>query len=106
MRKGDIVLIPFPFTDLTGAKNRPALVLVDNQLDITVSFITTQLRWREACDIALEPTQGNGLKKPSLIRVSKLTTLDKDLVIGKLGQITDQELEKVNSSLIELFKLG
>ena len=45
MKKGDIVLIPFPFTDLTGTKNRPALILIDSDEDVTVSFITTQLKW-------------------------------------------------------------
>jgi mRNA interferase MazF len=43
MEKGDIVLITFPFTDLSGTKLRPALVLANTELDLTVSFITTQL---------------------------------------------------------------
>lgn len=47
MNKGDIVLIPFPFTDLSGIKNRPALILAAGEADVTVSFVTTQLRWQE-----------------------------------------------------------
>jgi mRNA interferase MazF len=46
MRKGDILLIPFPFTDLTGQKNRPALMLVTTDTDVTVAFITSQLNGR------------------------------------------------------------
>jgi mRNA interferase MazF len=39
MPKGDLVLIPFPFTDLSGNKLRPALIFSEDTLDVTVSFI-------------------------------------------------------------------
>ena len=106
MIKGDIVLIPFPFTDLKGVKNRPALILAETDADITVSFITTQVKWEEEFDVRLEPTNENGLKKTSLIRLSKLSTIDKDLVIGRLGRLTDQEIVMVNKHLIRLLRLG
>jgi mRNA interferase MazF len=70
MKKGDLILIPFPFTDLIGNKNRPALVLVAGKMDVTVVFISTQLKWKEKTDILLQPTKDNGLKKESLIRLS------------------------------------
>jgi mRNA interferase MazF len=104
--KGDIILIPFPFTDLTGVKNRPALILAETDSDITVSFITTQIKWEDEFDLRIEPTKENGLKKTSLIRLSKLSTIDKDLVIGRLGRLTDQEIVSLNKYLIKLLRLG
>ncbi len=105
MNKGDIVLIPFPFTDLSGTKNRPALILAKGEVDITVSFITTQLKWQEDFDLKIEPSQINRLKRTSLIRLSKLATIDKDLVIGKLGSLSQDELTVVDKNLIRIFKL-
>jgi mRNA interferase MazF len=84
MLKGDIVLITFPFTDLTGSKLRPAVILATNFEDITVAFISTQLYWKDVTDIILHPNIENGLKKESLIRVGKIATLDKGLAKGLL----------------------
>jgi hypothetical protein len=36
----------FPFTDLKGSKNRPAVVLYSNSVDVTICFITTELKWQ------------------------------------------------------------
>jgi mRNA interferase MazF len=105
MAKGDIVLIPFPFTDLSSHKLRPALVLVESDLDLTLSFITTQVKWKENTDIELAPSNKTGIKKQSLIRLSKIATLDKSLVIGKLGHLQPVEIKELNMKLKTLFKL-
>jgi len=63
MTKGDIILISFPFTDLSGAKLRPAILISDGDEDVIVLFITTQLGWQDSLDILLNPTTLNGLKK-------------------------------------------
>jgi mRNA interferase MazF len=106
MKKGDIVLIPFPFTDLTGNKNRPAVILVESEDDVIVCFITSQLKWQSAFDIVVQPTKLNGIKTSSLIRLSKLATIDKELIIGRLGVLDNQYTDQVNKNLIRLFKLS
>ncbi len=98
MHKGDIILIPFPFTDLTGNKNRPALVLASTELDVTVAFISTQMKWREQTDILLEPIEENGLKKTSVVRLYKLATLDRNLAIGKLRSLNDDGVVQINKN--------
>ena len=105
MHKGDIILIPFPFTDLKGNKLRPAIVLIKTDYDLTVSFITTQLKWEEATDIELLPSEQNGIKKTSLIRLSKIATIDKSLVVGKLGELNRNEIIELNTKLKRLLQL-
>lgn len=105
MKKGEIILVPFPFTDLTGSKLRPALVLVTSKDDVTVSFITTQLRWKELTDVIIKPTSQNGLKKESLLRLSKLATIDLTLLVGILGEIDANTIQIVNQNLIKILKL-
>jgi mRNA interferase MazF len=105
MEKGDILLIPFPFTDLKGNKIRPAIVLINSVSDITLAFISTQLKWKEATDLLLKPTKNNGLKKESLLRLSKIATIDKNLALGRIGRIDTKDLKQVNFNLIKLLKL-
>ena len=99
MAKGDVVLITFPFTDLSGTKLRPALVLAESSQDLTVCFITSQVGWKEATDVLLQPSQANGLRTQSLIRISKIATLDRSLAKGLIGRLSQTEINLLNASL-------
>lgn len=105
MTKGEIVLINFPFTDLSGSKLRPAVIIADSSLDITVCFITTQLQWQETTDVQLFPSSNNGLKRPSLIRTSKIATLEKSIAKGLLGKLSHDEVSDLNAKLKSLLQL-
>lgn len=98
-------MIPFPFTDLGGSKLRPALVLISNERDITVAFISTQLKWQESTDVIIRPSKINGIKKDSIIRLSKIATIDRSLAIGHIGELETEYLKQVNVNLSLLFKL-
>ena len=105
MKKGDIILVPFPFTDLLGSKNRPAVVLINSHEDVTVSFITTQFHWKSEFDVEVEPSFENGLKRKSLIRLNKLATIDKDIILGKLGDLQNETISEINNKLIQILQL-
>lgn len=103
--KRDIVLISFPFTDFSGTKVRPAVVLIETEFDVTVAFITSQFKWKEMFDIVLEPSVKNGLKQSSLIRVTKLATIDKQLILGLLGELSASDGFNLNEQLKAVLKL-
>lgn len=105
MKKGKIVLIPFPFTDLKGSKVRPAIILVNKDSDIILAFNSTQLKWTEKSDVLIEPTEINGLKKSSIIRLSKIVTLHKNLILGEIGELDAKFHKNLNDNLRYLFKL-
>jgi mRNA interferase MazF len=106
VKKGDIVLIPFPFSDLSGSKLRPALVLISTETDVTVCFITTQFQWKEELDIELIPSSVNGLKKMSLLRTGKFSTVDKELIIGRIGILESSNILILNKNLMKILQLN
>lgn len=104
MKKGDIVLVPFPFTNLTGQKIRPALVLVVSEDDIIIAFITTKSH-DMTYEMSINPSHENGLKVHSFLRVNKLATVERELVLGRLGSLSSVELASLNSVLKVMFQL-
>ena len=88
--RGDVVIIPFPFTDLSDQKLRPALVLADlSGLDLILCQITTKrARDRYAIDIDQTDFEVGSLRYPSTIRTNKIFTLERTLVRDRLGRLT------------------
>ena len=109
--RGDVVLVPFPFTDLSSAKQRPALVIssdVFNSMrdDVLVAAITSQVPITPAADEFVIPPNELaecGLPKPSILRLSKLVTLHHRLVIRRIGAIPTATLAQVLAQLRQLF---
>ena len=103
---GHIVLAPFPFTDLSGNKVRPALILgVQNSCDdVTVCFISSVAqnkiqKFEVPLDMSEKDFDHTGLKVKSIIKVSKIATLDKVVILGQLGELDKKNLLKVKNAL-------
>ncbi len=112
LSKGDIVLVPFPFTDLSQNKLRPSVVLsVDNiRNDITVCFISSQNVDIIAQDELLLDSSdseflGTGLKVVSKVRVSRIVTLETNLITRGLGKLGKNQIQKLNSCLKKVLKI-
>ena len=109
--KGDIVLVRFPFTDQSSDKLRPALALTHFSIDgdMIVAFITTRFDRRANSDVLIplgEPSSGHtGLKRDSLIRPTKLTTLNKRVLLGRIGTLPTRKLREVDESLRHVLAL-
>ena|SRR3989442_10691405 len=102
-RRGDVVLVPFPFTDLSATKQRPALVVSPDSLnsardDVVLVAITSQVPARlEADEIEIPSAELNatGLLKPSIMKLSKIVTIHRDLVRKRIGCLPAPTLERV-----------
>lgn len=98
-KKGKIVLVPFPFTDLSSEKLRPALIVSDENVmkkDVIVAFISSKMDKLGKCDLGLKKQNDNGLKVDSVVRLNKLATLSKSIILGSLGEISASDLEAVD----------
>ena len=107
MSKGTLVLTPFPFTNLSGYKIRPALVLHSHQNseDCIVALISSLERKIGLYDIVLTPTNQNGLKEDSVVKINKLATLEKKAIIGEIGTLDNATLKKIDEMVRKVFQI-
>ena len=108
--KGSVVLIPFPFTDLTATKLRPAVVLYENEQDVVVAFISSKIpATLTRADLPVTREQQGfartGLKTDSVIRLDKIATVIKTLIAGGIGELTPELRSQVNTRMADLYRI-
>jgi mRNA interferase MazF len=106
----DVVVVPFPFTDKTTTKRRPALVLSEAKVfnkriaHCVLAMITSAKNSDWPLDVEIKDIDAAGLSSASIVRM-KLFTLDSQLVIRKAGALAQKDRKAVAEALQKLLPL-
>jgi mRNA interferase MazF len=104
--KGDVVVIPFPFSDLSQSKRRPALVLALLEGDDAILCQITSRNIKDKYAISVDDAdfESGGLKQASNIRPNRLFTADTHIVLYRIGIISKDKLNHVIDKVVEIIK--
>lgn len=103
-KRGDVVLLRFPFTDSVGQKRHPAVVVssdsyMQRTVDLLVAMVTSKSRRLPLVgDYSLKDWRGAGLIGPSVVR-ARIATVHSKHVIRTLGQISAPDMEGIDRGL-------
>ena len=103
-QRGDVVLVPFPFSDLSASKARPAVVVSstdyhESQPDLLLAALTSQVeRATGRFDYRLRDWRGAGLRFPSALK-PVLVTLEPSRVLHRIGELSAADLAAVDERL-------
>ena len=108
--RGEVVLVPFPFTDLTTQKQRPALIISsksfnDSSADAILLAITSQIPQElDPSDhrLSLDEQRKGGLPKPSVVKAGKVVTLSQALIRKTLGKLPVETVDRVVEKLVSI----
>jgi len=107
-KRGDIVLVSFPFTDLSSSKRRPALVVSPDSFneatsDLILAAITSEVSEDSPLVIAESDCIGGSLPKPSALKPTKLFTIHSTLIVKKVCALRADKLTEVLEDLRRFF---
>lgn len=104
---GDVVLVPFPFTDQSSTKKRPAVIISSEAYhqqrpDLIIMAITSQVKPAQTVgEVIVQDWQGAGLLKPSAIK-PVITTIERGLIIHQLGQLKADDKAALSRSIDQI----
>ena len=111
MGQGDMLLVPFPFSDQSGRKVRPVIVLSNDEFnehsqDIIAIGITSNIsKDKYTLDLDNKDLKEGKLMTKCVIKVENILRLDKNLIIKKIGKIKEEKLDKVIKILNEIIEV-
>ena len=102
--KGDIVVVPFPFSDLSASKKRPALVIATlTGDDVILCQITSKtIADSYAIPLAEEHFQMGSLQQDSNIRPNRLFTADTHIILYRAGALIPSKIKEVVAKIVEI----
>ncbi len=104
--KGNVVVVPFPFSDLTQAKRRPALVIVTLEGDDLILCQITSQAIKDNYAISLDDKdfETGSLKQISNVRPNRIFTADSHIVLYKVGNPKIEKLNEVIEKVVEIIR--
>lgn len=104
--KGDVVVVPFPFSNLIQAKRRPALVVAQLEGDDKILCQITSHEINDKYAIVLNDNDflNGSLKQISNVRPNRIFTAEQQIILYKIGSIKTEKLNEVINKIIEILK--
>ena len=100
---GDVLLVPGVFSDGSGHKKRPVVIIYDSgDADLLIAPVTSQAA-RSPHDVPVVNWQRAGLRLPSIVRLEKLATVEKSTAVKKMGRLAPDDWDKVKAVLKQFF---
>jgi mRNA interferase MazF len=109
-QRGDVVLIPFPYTDLAATKTRPAVVVSSDRYhtvrsELLLAYVSSQIsKAHDTIDYVLTDWAQAGLPKPSFVR-PKIAAIEPSLIVHQVGRLSAQDMRQVDGRLRQALAL-
>jgi mRNA interferase MazF len=104
--KGDVVVVPFPFSDLARSKRRPALVISKLESDDLILCQITSQSIKDSYAISLDDKdfETGSLEQTSNVRPNRIFTADSDIVLYKVGNLKIEKLNEVIEKVVKIIR--
>ena len=104
--KGDVVVVPFPFSDLSQSKRRPALVVAVLEGDDAVLCQITSKTIKDKYAIPINEADfaSGSLKQPGNLRPNRLFTADSHIILYRVGSIKKEKLTEIVEKIVQIIK--